>query len=92
MKLRWFLLLSLCLGLAEVFLPSIVPRRPDGFERIAEVTASVSCGFLLVLVVTLIRHRGRGLWVLLLLPLAVYWPLGFALLDWGCAHNLGACP
>jgi len=37
-------------------------------------------------------HRWRGLWLLVSVPLLVYWPFAFWLLVRACAQNINACP
>jgi hypothetical protein len=92
MKLRWFLLLAFCLDVCEVFLPAVIPPASNGLERVAQTTAIVGSCFAVLLIGAVAKYRSRGLRVLLFLPPAAYWPLGFAVLHWGCAHHVTACP
>ena len=38
------------------------------------------------------RHTKRGLWLLIGLPFALYWPFAVVMLNWACAKNINACP
>jgi len=42
--------------------------------------------------IAVVRHRTRGLWLLLGAPLALYWILVFLYIGWLCAHDIRACP
>lgn len=39
----------------------------------------------------LVLRGRRGLWLLLGLPIVLYWPIGFKLLEYACRHDVNAC-
>jgi hypothetical protein len=48
--------------------------------------------WLLVLATALFRFKKRGLWLLLGLPFALFWPCVFLAIASSCAHNSQNCP
>jgi hypothetical protein len=44
------------------------------------------------LFIAIFRFRRRGLWLLIGLPFALYWPFIAFLILWGCAHDPQSCP
>jgi hypothetical protein len=48
--------------------------------------------WLLLLAVALIKFKLRGLWLLLVAPVAFLWPLYVGGLLFACAHSRFACP
>lgn len=48
--------------------------------------------WLYLLALALLRFRKRGLWSLMGLPFAFYWPYFFWQMASNCAHNIRACP
>jgi hypothetical protein len=89
LKFRYVLTLSALVA----FLAVIVPRYlgPDvGLMLRCNLALAVLWG--IILVVSIFWYRWRGLWLLLGLPLLVYWPVGFWLLARACAHDPNNCP
>lgn len=41
--------------------------------------------------VAVVRHRWRGLWLLIGLPIVLFWPIVFKLLEYACRHDKNAC-
>lgn len=39
----------------------------------------------------IVRHRLRGMWLMIGLPVVLYWPIAFKLLEYACRHNVNAC-
>jgi hypothetical protein len=42
-------------------------------------------------VVAVVRHRWRGLWILIGLPIVLWWPIVFRMMEYPCRHNENAC-
>jgi hypothetical protein len=83
---RWSLLVAI-LG----FCGPWVFRR-EGLDLAVRASLWFAAAWGILVAAALVRDRKRGLWALIGAPLAVYWPLAMAALDWACAHNVSACP
>jgi hypothetical protein len=82
-------LLSLAIGLVGCLLPYLFQSPDDRTIRVSFVLALV---WLVGLLAALIRYRMKGLWFLVGLPFAVYWPFVLLMIGWGCAHDFHQCP
>ena len=47
--------------------------------------------WLVLQVVAVVRYRWRGLWLLIGLPIVLFWPIVFELLENACRHDKNAC-
>jgi hypothetical protein len=61
-------------------------------DLMARVSLALTVAWFLLLGLTLVRLRRRGLWALLVLPLVVFWPSVFSLMAYACAQNANNCP
>ena len=75
-------IIGITLVLMSVFIPA-------GF--MPGITGQMYSQFALV-IAAISWHRWRGLWLLVSVPLLVYWPFAFWLLVRACAQNINACP
>jgi hypothetical protein len=42
-------------------------------------------------IAAVVRHRWRGLGLLIGLPIVLFWPIAFQLLEYACRHDKNAC-
>jgi hypothetical protein len=78
----WKLLVtSLILAFDAFFGPGILDRR-DSIGA-ALFGPSLSIAWLLIVAYAFQQHKRRALWFLLAAPIAMFWPLGFALIALG---------
>ncbi|HWF48028.1 MAG TPA: hypothetical protein VG168_13550 [Bryobacteraceae bacterium] len=91
LQLRWLVVSSLLVGIIGLFAPRYMPAS-ESVDATYETTAAALLIFVVLLVLALVMHRRRGLLLLISLPLILYWPIGFAALDYACKHNVSACP
>lgn len=89
-KLRWLFVTSMLTGLIGLFLPHYLADL-DLFDAAYKSIFVIGVAYLLLLIAALIRHRWRGL-LLVVVPLVFFWPIGFALLNSPCKKNANACP
>ena len=83
-------LLSLAIGLLGSLLPYVFQGRPG--DRTIQVSLVVALVWVVALLAALIRYRKKGLWFLVGLPFAMYWPFLLFMLAWGCARDFHQCP
>jgi hypothetical protein len=69
-----------------------IGRFGSPVDVMARVSLALTIAWFLLLILTLFRLKRRGLWALLALPLAIYWPCVFSLMVSACAQNVGNCP
>lgn len=91
LQLRWLFFASILVGIIGLFAPRYLPAL-DSVDAAYETTGIAAIIWVVLLIVALVMHRWRGLLLLLALPLILYWPIGFAALDYACKHNVNACP
>jgi hypothetical protein len=82
-----FVVSSLILGVLAVSTRwTILPLTPSTFDFLY-VNAAISVLWAGLVIVALRRYRKRGLWVLIGVPLVVWWPVMSGLLYWTCMHG-----
>ena len=69
-----------------------IGRFGSAVDLMARVSLALTVAWFLLLALTLYKLRRRGLWALLALPLAIYWPCVFSLIVSACAQNVRNCP
>ena len=76
---RLLLTLSLAIALAALSYPSFLGSAffDAGMDQAIYVSLFLALCWLVVVAVGLFKFRRRGLWLLIGLPFAAYWPLAF---------------
>jgi hypothetical protein len=64
----------------------------SGIDSATHVSLFLALCWLVGFVVGLFKFRSRGLWLVIGLPLAAYWPFALFMIAWRCAHDIKACP
>ncbi len=92
--MRLLLTLSLAIAVAALLYPSFQSRMffHTEIDPATHVSLFLAICWLVLFVVGLFKFRSRGLWLLIGLPLAAYWPFVFFMIAWTCAHDVKACP
>lgn len=70
----------------------VLPALTSSVDANWNIRLSYSLGviWLVLLVVAFFRHRWRGIWLLIGLPIVLFWPLAFKLLEYACRHEESA--
>jgi hypothetical protein len=93
-KLWHFLSASVVIAVLVIlprFVPLIVSFNGDvGAILLRNLALGVLWCALLAAAIS--SYRWRGLWLLVTVPLLLYWPIGFWLLERACRQNINACP
>ena len=92
--MRLLLALSLAIALAALFYPFFLGSSffDNGMDPAIHVSLFLAICWLVLFAVGLFKFRSRGLWLLIGLPFAAYWPFAFFMIAWTCAHDIKACP
>jgi hypothetical protein len=77
--MRLVLALSLAVAFAALFAPSFLSSSffDNGMDPAFYVSLFLASCWLVLFAVGLFKFRSRGLWLLVGLPFAAYWPLAF---------------
>jgi hypothetical protein len=81
---------AMAVAVASPVVPDLI-RSVDANWNI-RVSYSLAAIWSLLQAVAILRHRWRGLWLLIGLPIALYWPIAFKLLEYQCRQDATACP
>jgi hypothetical protein len=79
------LLFSILIFLGSSFFDS-------GIDPATHVSVFLALCWLVVFVVGLFKFRSRGLWLVIGLPPAAYWPFALFRIAWKCAHRYKSLP
>jgi len=92
--MRLLLAPSLAIALAALFYPFFLGSSffDTGMDPAIHVSLFLAICWLVLFAVGLFKFRSRGLWLLIGLPFAAYWPFAFFMIAWKCAHDIKACP
>jgi hypothetical protein len=92
--MRLLLALSLAIAFAALFYPFFLGSSffDSSMDSATHVSLFLALCWLVVFAVGLVKFRMRGLWLVIGLPFAVYWPYVFFMIAWTCAHDVKACP
>jgi len=72
MKQRWLLVGSFLVALASLFAPRL--GFPVDFDGIIYRSIPLFCFWVILLAISIIKFRRQSLWMLLGMPLALFWP------------------
>ncbi len=81
---------SLAIGLIACFLPRLFP--PGEWDSIIPISLCAGFLWLIVLIIVLVRQGKKGVWFLVGLPFALYWPAVLVILTVACWHDARYCP
>jgi hypothetical protein len=92
--MRLLLALSLAIAIAALFYPFFLGSSffDSSMDSATHVSLFLALCWLVVFAGGLVKFRMRGLWLVIGLPFAVYWPYVFFMIAWTCAHDVKACP
>jgi len=82
--------LAMVVAVLSPVLPEMM-RSVDANWNI-HVSYSLAAVWSVLQAIAVVRHRWRGLWRLIGLPIVLYWPVAFKLLEIQCRQNANACP
>lgn len=92
MKDRAFWLIfaaALTVAIASPVLPSLTKSVDANWNlRFSYFLALI---WVAIQVVAVVRHKRRGLWLLIGLPIVLWWPIVFRMMEYACRHNGNAC-
>ena len=60
-----------------------------GFTLLILLAMCLTLVWAVLVCVSIVRYRWRGLWLLIGAPLALYYPYVFAVISWSCSHGHG---
>jgi hypothetical protein len=86
-KMRLLFVTSFAMAISAFLGPRLVS---SDYAIYASLLLDICWFFLLV--AGLLAFKRRGFWLLIGLPLVLYWPVGLWLLASACHHNIKACP
>jgi len=88
-----FLVLSLFVAVLGAILPFLEAVLPFRYDPALTTSWSVCLAlfWLILVVVGLLRFKKRGLWLLIGVPIALFFPFSLVRIFWVCAHNPFAC-
>ena len=82
--------LAMAVAVASPVLPPLVGSVDAGWNvRWSYCLAAI---WIVLQVVAIVRHRWRGPWLLLALPIVLWWPIGFRIWEHTCHQKANACP
>jgi len=81
---------SLVISVTACFLPRLF--SPGLWDSIIPYSLGLGLLWLGCLVAALIKHKKRGLWFLVGLPFALYWPAVLLIMSAACMSNTRYCP
>ena len=81
---------SLMISVAACFLPRLF--SPGSWDSIIPYSLGLGVLWLGWLVAALIKHKKKGLWFLVGLPFALYWPGVLLVMLAACLSNTRYCP
>ena len=81
--------MAMAVAVASPAVPEMVRSVDANWDM--RVSYSLAAIWSLLEVIAVVRHRWRGPWLLIGLPIVLYWPIAFKLLEYQCRHNTNAC-
>ena len=87
--MKWLLGISLIVGIAALTGPWIFPANFDAATHVSVLLAIV---WIVILAAGIHRFGKQGLWLLIGMPMALYWPVWFFIIVAACANNRNSCP
>jgi hypothetical protein len=82
--------LSITMAGISCFLPYLFP--PGEWDSIIRISLMLALAWFGHLAVCLFRYRKEGLWLLIGMPFALYWPFVMIAMSWACSHDVRNCP
>ena len=92
--MRLLLALSLAIAVAALFYPFFLGSLffDSEMDSATQVSLFLALCWLVVFAVGIFKFRMRGLWLVIGLPFAAYWPFVFFVIAWRCGQDIKACP
>lgn len=87
--MKWLLATSLIVAIAALSIPWIFTAN---FDAATHASVLLAISWIVILAVGIRLFGKRGLWLLIGMPMALYWPLWFLALIVACASNRNYCP
>lgn len=79
--------------MAVALVSAMLPQVIGSIDANWNIRVSYSCAtiWFVLQILAVVRHRLRGLWLMIGLPIVLFWPIAFKLLEYACRHNVNAC-